>query len=155
MVLFNIITRRSADCRCEKHEMRRPTSTFCVPVALCATGLALFFLAGCGKETPPAAKEPPRHSPASYMNDPEFRKTIADDRKEMQRIAAQCKVRADRMQQLVEQYGEDEGKLQNVPEWVRLKREVKDLKARYEEVHKRQLATVRARIRPDGTKTSN
>ncbi len=124
-----------------------------MPVALCATGLALFFLAGCGKETPPP-KAPPRHSPTSYMNDPEFRKTIADDRKEMQRLSVEHKKRADRMQELVNQYGEDEGKLQNIPEWVQLKREAKDLKAKYEAVHKRQLSTVRERIRPDGTKTS-
>lgn len=147
MVLFNIITRRSADCRCEDKRMRRQTSTFCVPVALCVTGLALFFLAGCEKKTPPPA-EPPRYAPASYMNDPEFRKTISDDRKEMQRLAAEWKTRADRMQQLVEQYGEDEGKLQNVPEWVRLNREVKDLKAQYEKVHMRQLSTVQERLGP-------
>ena len=153
MVLFNIITRRSADCRCEDKRMRRQTSTFCVPVALCATGLALFFLAGCGKETPPP-QEPPRHSPESYMNDPEFRKTIADDRKEMQRIAAQHKKCADRMQQLVNQHGEDEAKLQKIPEWVQLKREATDLAAQYEAVHKRQLETVRERIRPDGKTTS-
>lgn len=118
-----------------------------MPVALCATGLALFFLAGCERKAPPPA-EPPRHAPESYMNDPEFRKTIADDRKEMQRIMAKRKPLVDRMQELVEQYGEDEGKLQNVPEWVRLKREVKDLNAQYEAVHKRQLATVQERLRP-------
>ncbi len=153
MVLFNIITRWSLGCRCRKHEMRRQANTFGVPIALCAIGLSLFFFAGCEKETPPA-KEPPRHSPESYMNDPEFRKTIADDRKEMQKIAAQYKKRADRMQELINQYGEDEGRLQNIPEWVQLKREAKELAAQYEAVHKRQLATVHERIKPTAKKAA-
>ena len=133
--------------------MRLQTCTSCVPVALCAAGLALFLLSGCEKKAPPPA-EPPRHAPESYMNDPEFRKTIADDRKEMQRIMAKRKPLVDRMQELVNEHGEDEGKLQNVPEWVRLKREVRELNAQYEAAHRRQLSTVQERLRPAAKKNS-
>lgn len=132
--------------------MRLKTSTFSVPIALCAVGLCLFVLTGCKKKPSP---EPPRHSPESYMNDAEFRKTISDDRKEMQRISFERQTRVDRMQALVNEHGEDEGKLQNVPEWVQLKREVKELNAQYEAAHKRQLATVRARIRPEAPKSAD
>ena len=155
MVLFNIATRRSSDCRREKHKMRLQTSTFCVPVALCAIGLGLFVLTGCERETPPPKQEPPRESPASYMNDPKFRKEVADCRKEMQAIAAKRQPLVDRMQELVDKHGEDEGKLQNVPEWIKLKREVQALNAQYEAAHKRQLATVRDRIKPAATRPAD
>lgn len=122
------------------------TSMFRMPAALVAVGVLALFIQGCGRSSPPA--EPPRDSPASYMNDPRFRKEVADARKELQRLAAERKPLADRMQALVDKHGEDLGKLQNVPEWVELHRKVTALNRRYEEVRKRQLATVRDRIAP-------
>lgn len=122
------------------------TSTFHVPFALVAIGgLALVFQ-GCERSSP--LQEPPRESPASYMKDPKFRKEVADARKELQRLAAERKPLADRMQELVNQYGEDLGKLQNVPEWVELHRKVTALNKRFAEVRQRQLSTVRDRITP-------
>lgn len=122
------------------------TSTFHVPFALVAIGVFALVFQGCEKAAPPS--EPPRESPASYMNDPVFRKEVADARKELQRLAAERKPLADRMQKLVKQYGEDLGKLQNVPEWVELHKKVSALNKRYEEVRRRQLATVRDRLTP-------
>lgn len=129
-----------------KKDMRLQTSTFRAPVACVALGALALFFQGCEKVSPP--QEPPRESPASYMNDPQFRKEVADARKELQAIAAERKPLADRMQELVKEYGEDVGKLQNVPEWVELHKKVLALSGRYEEVRKRQLATVRDRISP-------
>lgn len=126
--------------------MRRQTSTFRVPSAIVALGALALAFQGCEKASPPA--EPPRESPASYMRDPQFRKAVSDARQELQRIAAERKPLADRMQELVNQHGEDLGKLQNVREWVELHKKVTALNARYEEVRKRQLATVRDRIAP-------
>lgn len=119
---------------------------FRMPTALVAVGVLALLFQGCEKVSPPA--EPPRESPASYMKDPKFRKAVADARKELQAIAAERKPLADRMQELVNQYGEDPGKLQNVPEWVSLHRKVTALNRRYEEVRTRQLATVRERLTP-------
>lgn len=129
-----------------KKEMRLNPSTFRAPFACAALGALALVFQGCEKAAPPS--EPPRESPASYMNDPVFRKEVADARKELQRLAAERKPLADRMQELVKQYGEDLGKLQNVPEWVELHRKVSELTRRYDEVRKRQLATVRDRLTP-------
>lgn len=113
-------------------------------------GVMTLFVAGCGRAEKPA--EPPRESPASYMNDKAFRKEVADAHKEAQAIAAERQPLVDRMQQLVRQHGEDPGKLQNVPEWVELHRKVTELNAKYEAIRKRQLSTVRDRIAPARSK---
>ena len=122
---------------------------FCWPRAAFALGFGLIVLAGCEKKPEPP-REPPRESPASYMNDPKFRKEIADARKELQAIAAQRAPVVARMQELVKKHGADEGKLQNVPEWAHLKRELKTLDREYKAVRQRQLDAVRDRITPEG-----
>ena len=115
-----------------------------VPFALCATGALMMFLAGCRKEE--AKPETPASSPASYMNDPVFRKQVADKRKELQAIVAERKPLADRMQALVKEHGEDLAALQKIPEWNDLHKKVVELNAKYEAVRARQLKIVRERI---------
>ena len=105
---------------------------------------ALLFLAGCRKEE--KAPEIPASSPESYMNDPVFRKQLADKRKELGAIVAERKPLADRMQELVREHGEDLSKLQQIPEWTNLHQRVRALNAKYEEVRTRQLRIVRERI---------
>ena len=118
-----------------------------VPFALCATGLTLLFLAGCRKEE--AKPETPASSPASYMNDPVFRKQLSDKRKELSAIVAERKPLADRMQELVKEHGEDLAALQKIPEWNELYRKVTALNKKYEETRARQLKVVRERITPE------
>ena len=118
-----------------------------VPFALCATGLVVLFLAGCRKEE--AKPETPASSPASYMNDPVFRKQLSDKRKELSAIVAERKPLADRMQELVKEHGEDLAALQKIPEWNDLYKKVTALNKKYEEVRARQLKVVRERLTPE------
>ena len=124
--------------------MRIRTRARLVPFVLCTMGLTLLFLAGCRKEE--KAPEIPASSPESYMNDPVFRKQLADKRKELGAIVAERKPLADRMQELVREHGEDLSKLQQIPEWTNLHQRVRALNAKYEEVRTRQLRIVRERI---------
>ena len=124
--------------------MRIRTRARLVPFVLCATGLVLLCLAGCRKEE--KAPEVPASSPVSYMNDPVFRKQVADKRKELQAIVAERKPLADRMQALVKEHGEDLAALQKIPEWNDLHKKVVELNAKYEAVRARQLKIVRERI---------
>ena len=110
-------------------------------------GLALLFLAGCRKEE--AKPEIPASSPASYMNDPVFRKQLEEKRKELSAIVAERKPLADRMQELVKEHGEDLAALQKVPEWNELYKKVTALNKKYEETRARQLRIVRERINPE------
>ena len=107
-------------------------------------GVLMFVLPGCRKEE--KAPEIPASSPASYMNDPVFRKQVADKRKELQAIIAERKPLADRMQELVKAHGEDLAALQKIPEWNELHAKVVALNAKYEEVRTRQLKIVKDRI---------
>ena len=121
-----------------------------VPFALCAMGLALLFLAGCRKEE--VKPETPASSPASYMNDPVFRRELSEKRKELSAIVAERKPLADRMQELVKEHGEDLAALQKVPEWNELHKKVTALNKKYEETRARQLRIVRERLAPEKKK---
>ena len=117
-----------------------------VPFVLCATGLAVLFLAGCRKEEAKKAPEVPASSPASYMNDPVFRKQVADKRKRLQAIVAERKPLVERMEALIREHGQDLASLQKIDEWNDLHKRVTALNAQYEEVRARQLKIVRVRI---------
>ena len=114
-----------------------------VPFVLCAMGFGVLFSAGCRKEKEP---EIPASAPASYMNDPEFRKQVADKRRELQSIVTERKPLVERMEALVREHGEDLSALQKIDEWNDLHRKVVALNAKYEEVRERQLKIVRERI---------
>ena len=107
-------------------------------------GVLLFVLPGCRKEE--KVPEVPASSPASYMNDPEFRKQLSDKRKELQAIVKERRPLADRMQELVKAHGEDLAALQKIPEWNELHAKVVALNKKYEEVRTRQLKIVKDRI---------
>ena len=107
-------------------------------------GLVVLFLAGCRKEE--KAPEIPASSPASYMNDPVFRKQVADKRKELQAIVSERKPLVERMEALIKEHGQDLAALQKIPEWNDLHKKVTALNAQYEEVRARQLKIVRERI---------
>ena len=107
-------------------------------------GVLSLVLPGCRKEE--KKPEIPASSPASYMNDPVFRKQVSDKRKELQAIVAERKPLADRMQELVKAHGEDLAALQKIDEWNELHKKVTALNAKYEEVRTRQLKIVKDRI---------
>ena len=126
---------------------RHCTRARLVPFALCATGALMLFLAGCRKEE--AKPETPASSPASYMNDPVFRKQLEEKRSELSAIVKERKPLADRMQALVKEHGEDLAALQKIPEWNELHAKVVALNKKYEETRARQLRIVRERITPE------
>ena len=128
-------------------EMIMRTRTRLVPFALCVMGVLSLVLPGCRKEE--KKPEIPASSPASYMNDPVFRKQVSDKRKELQAIVAERKPLADRMQELVKEHGEDLAALQKIPEWNELYKKVTALNKKYEEVRTRQLKIVRERLTPE------
>ena len=117
-----------------------------VPFVLCTMGLVALFLAGCRKEE--KAPEIPASSPASYMNDPVFRKQLADKRKELQAIVNERKPLVKRMEELIKEHGQDLAALQKIPEWNDLYKKVTALNKKYEEVRARQLKVVRERLTP-------
>ena len=119
-----------------------------VPFALCAMGLLVLFLAGCRKEE--AKPEVPASSPASYMNDPVFRKQLEEKRHELSAIVAERKPLVERMEALIREHGEDLAALQKIDEWNDLHKKVVKLNARYEEVRKRQLKIAGNRLKPEG-----
>jgi hypothetical protein len=122
------------------------TKRFFVPFALCAIGSAVLCFTGCSREG--EAKKPARHESANYMNDPGFRKSLDDARRELAAIAAKRKPLADRMQKLIHEHGEDLAKLQKIAEWNDLHRKVTELNEKYESARRRMLAFVRERITP-------
>ena len=117
-----------------------------VPFVLCTMGVLSCVLPGCRRDE--KKPEIPASSPASYMNDPVFRKQLSDKRKELQAIVAERKPLADRMQELVKEHGEDLAALQKIDEWNELHKKVTALNAKYEEVRARQLKIVGSRIAP-------
>lgn len=133
--------------------MKSRTRTKLVPFALCAMGLAALFLAGCRKEEKASEKSTsetnvPSFSPASYMNDPVFRKQLSDKRKELQSIVKERAPLVKRMEELVKEHGQDLAALQKIDEWNELHKKVVALNAKYEEARARQLKVVRERIAP-------
>ena len=107
-------------------------------------GAVALFLAGCRKEEKTPAV--PASAPASYMNDPVFRKQLADKRKELSAIVAERKPLVERMEALIREHGQDLAALQKIPEWNDLHKKVVELNAKYEEVRKRQLKIAAERI---------
>ena len=107
-------------------------------------GLLVLCLAGCRKEE--KAPEIPASSPASYMNDPVFRKQLSDKRKELQAIVNERRPLVERMEALIKEHGQDLAALQKIPEWNDLHKKVTALNAKYEEVRARQLKVLRERI---------
>ena len=108
-------------------------------------GMIALFLAGCRKEEKAVI---PANSPASYMNDPVFRKQLEEKRKELSAIVKERAPLMDRMQELVKAHGEDLAALQKIPEWNELHKKVVELNAKYEEVRKRQLKIAANRLAP-------
>ena len=124
--------------------MKMRARVLLVPFVLCTMGGLLIVLSGCRKEE--KKPEIPASSPASYMNDPVFRKQLEEKRKELQAIVKERAPLADRMQELVKEHGEDLAALQKIPEWNDLHKKVTALNAKYEEVRTRQLKIVKDRI---------
>ena len=126
-----------------------------VPFALCATGLVVLFLAGCRKEE--AKPETPASSPASYMNDEAFRKTLADRRKVAYSIGADRAKVEERLNEMRRIIGDKlgtkdrakvEAALAENAEWKGLQSKAKELDAAFERHRKETMRIVRGRIAP-------
>jgi len=107
-------------------------------------GVFALILSGCGKKEPAV----PPSSPASYMNDSNFRKQVSDKRKELQWIVAERAPLVARMEELVRSNRADLAVLQQNAEWLDLHKKVVALNKKYEETRQRQLKIVRERLAP-------
>jgi len=112
-------------------------------------GLGTCIFSGCERKA-----EPPSHTPASYMNDPDFRKRISDKRKELQSIVSERAPLVARMEELVRSNRADLAILQKNAEWLDLHKKVVELNKKYEETRQRQLKIVRERLKPQDKRIS-
>lgn len=139
----------------DREDMKRSTSLFLVPVALCAIGLFGLVFTGCEKK-PEAPQEPPS-SPASYMNDPEFRGKLAAERKEHVKLVREGNAIAEKMKAKINALREklktdDESvlkaELEKDPEWNELYVQRTNAVAKVEAHRKAKLGIVRERLAP-------
>lgn len=126
------------------------TKRIFVPFALCAIGLAMLFSTGCSRDE--KAKAPAPYESASYMNDPAFMERLAEARRSLAAIGAERKGVADKMQALINKYGEDKAKLEKIAEWNDLYRKVTELNEKYETARRGMLKFVSERIKPTNDK---
>ena len=126
-----------------------------VPFALCAMGAVALSLAGCRKEE--AKPETPASSPASYMHDEAFRKTLADRRKVAYSIGADRAKVEERLNEMRRIIGDKlgttdrakvEAALAENAEWRELQSKAKELDAAFERHRKETLRIVQERIAP-------
>ena len=110
-------------------------------VALCAAGVV-----GCSREPEKAA--PPPYVPESYMKDPEFRGKLAAHRQARNKIVNERAAVVAKMREIESRLVGDEAKLAQDAEWLRLKAQLEDLNARYEQARQEQLQYVRERVTP-------
>ena len=126
-----------------------------VPFALVAMGALAIVLPGCRKE-----KEEEKASPSSpevYMNDPVFRKELADGRKEREGYVVSRTKLVREMEKMVEAKkaelpGADDAALKAAlekdPKWIDLSKRVVDLTAAIKESGRRMDEVIRGRVAP-------
>jgi hypothetical protein len=86
------------------------------------------------------------------MNDPAFMERLAEARRSLAAIGAERKGVADKMQALINKYGEDKAKLEKIAEWNDLYRKVTELNEKYETARRGMLKFVSERIKPTNDK---
>lgn len=128
------------------------TRLWLVPFVLVAMGALALALPGCRKEEEPASS-----SPEVYMNDPVFRKQLADGRKERTALQAKRAELVKKLEQMVEAKkaalpGADDAAvkaaLEKEPEWIDLTKRVVDLTTAITESGRRMDEVIRGRIAP-------
>jgi len=113
--------------------------------------LALVF-SGCRKEAekPSASSSSalPANSPAVYMNDPVFRKQLADGRREREAVLRERAPLVARMEALAKAHDGKREELEKLDEWNDLYKQVEALNAKYEKARRRQLKVAADRLNP-------
>lgn len=129
-----------------------------MPFALAAMGAVALALPGCRKEEEPASS-----SPEAYMNDPVFRRALADARKERTALQVKRAELVKAMEGLVEAKkaalpGADDAAvkaaLEKDPAWIDLTKRVADLTTAINESGQRMDETIRRRVLPQKEKAS-
>ena len=115
-------------------------------------GMIALVFQGCRKE-----EEPSPSSPEVYMNDPVFRKQLADGRKEREGFALKRTELVKAMEQMIEAKkaampGADDAALKAAlekdPEWIDLSKRVVDLTTAIQESGRHMDEVIRGRIAP-------
>lgn len=138
-----------ASCMLKKKSCTR---LWLVPFAFVAMGAFTLVISGCRKEEEPASP-----SPEVYMNDPVFRRELADGRKERESFLAKRTELVRKLERMVEAKkaalpGADDAAvkaaLEKDPEWNDLVQRVKDLSTAMKEGGRRMDEVIRRRIAP-------
>ena len=132
--------------------MKSCTRTSLVPFALVVMGAFALILPGCRKED-----ESKSSLSEAYMNDPVFRKQLADGRKERTAFEVKRSELVAAMEKMIEAKkaampGADDAAvkaaLEKDPEWIDLKNRVVDLTTAIQESGRRMDGVIRGRIAP-------
>ena len=132
--------------------MKSCTRTNLVPFALVVMGAFALILPGCRKED-----ESKSSSPEAYMNDPVFRKQLADGRKERTAFEVKRAELVAAMEKMIEAKkaampGADDAALKAAlekdPEWIDLSKRVVDLTTAIQESGRRTDGVIRERVAP-------
>lgn len=138
-----------ASCMLKKKSCTR---LWLVPFAFVAMGAFALAISGCRKEEEPASP-----SPEVYMNDPVFRRELADGRKERESFLVKRTELVRKLERMVEAKkaalpGADDAAvkaaLEKDPEWNDLVQRVKDLSTAMKEGGRRMDEVIRRRIAP-------
>ena len=123
-----------------------------MPFALVATGVLTVILSGCRKEEAPVSA-----SPDTYMNDPAFRRELADGRKERTVLEVKRSELIRELEKMIEAKkaampGADDAAvkaaLEKDQEWIGLKKRVVDLTTAIKESGRRMDEVIRGRVAP-------
>ena len=138
-----------------------------VPFALCAIGLLSLVLQGCkpqeGKDSRAAGRAVEADPPEVYMNDPVFRKALAEqsgERKELARLRNRlrtemvAKIEAMKAKMPEADDAAIKAELEKDPEWNDLYRKITDANEAIEDNRKHTTKIVGERIAPKGNKVS-
>lgn len=136
------------------------TSLNLVPFVLCTIGLVTICICGCGKdENKKTNAAPVADSPSVYMKDKEFRKQLNDLFVARKKIAAEQYQISEKINALAKDLVEKKQasdlraayekleKEQN-PEWVKLKKELEEVKAKLAANRKETFAVTGKRLAP-------
>ena len=139
--------------------MKKSARKHLVPCALGAAAFCALFAAGCARDEGVAAADtaPKADPPSVYMNDPVFKKALADRRSERNGILSLRSKLVAKAEKMVEEArakmpGADDAavkaELEKNREWVSLVARIEDANKAYEENRLATTKTVRERISP-------
>ena len=131
--------------------------SYLVPLTLVAMAFVSCTLTGCGRDASSPGGEPPAHTPESYMNDPDFRGKLKDQRvareelrKAREIVVAQMKAKIDAVTQKLgtNDTAAIRAALRADPEWQSLYKRCQDANTALAESRRKTQSFVSQRLNP-------